>query len=226
MIAIIVISLFALIGAVYTIYVWQRNPSDDTGNHYISAPHFKEGLFARADASLPLVKQAERTGAKKTELLERARNGDLDALSLARQTGDESAYAAVLDVLIDSSQHERLSALVSHVSKSSDLRANKRLAQLLLETWKAAPDTGTTIELIHIAALSDDPDTYGEAVDATLGLWRSGNLPWFRPEELAELFFSEYWVIAPEARSGGAGFALKHKLLGIRRELESAPFAH
>jgi hypothetical protein len=130
-------------------------------------------------------------------------------------------YADVLDGLVEwaSERQENLAALVSLVSKSNELRANKQLAQRLIETWKTAPDRRSTTEMIHIAALSDDAQTYEQAVEAALEVWRSGRLPGFRPEELVELFVSQYWVIAPEARRGGVGFALKRRLLGVRREL-------
>ena len=75
--------------------------------------------------------------------------------------------------------------------------------------------------MIHIAALTDDAETYEQAIEAAIEVWRSGGLPGFSPEQLVELFVSQYWIIAPEAKRGGVGFALKRRLLGIRRELAS-----
>jgi len=220
MIAIIVISFLALIGAVFTIYVWQRTPSDGNGNPVLPAPHFK-GLFDRTDAALLVEEQLETIASKRQKLLELARSGALNALAEAHSTRDAMLYADVLSALAEwaSERQENLAALVSHISKSNELRANKQLAQLLIETWKTAPDRRSTTEMIHIAALSDDAETYEQAIEAGLEFFRSGQLPWFKPEELAELFVSQYWVIAPEARRGGVGFALKRRLSGIRREL-------
>jgi len=223
MIAIIVISFLALIGAAFTIYLWQRTPSDATGNRVLPAPHF-EGLFDRPDATLLVEEQQQRIASNRQTLIELARSGDLNALTQAHSTHDAELYADALDALVEWAcvRQENLAALVSHVSKSGELRANRQLARHVIETWKTAPDRRSTTEMIHIAALSDDAETYEQAVEAGLEFFRSGKLPWFKPEELAELFVSQYWVIAPEARRGGVGFALKRRLLGVRRELATA----
>ena len=223
MIAIIVISLLALIGAVFTFYLWQRTPSENSPGDP-AFPHFAGGLFDRPDAKPLLDSQEEGIADGRRKLIERAKAGDLAALSEASSTRNAESYAETLNALIEwaSASQENLAALVSHVSKSIELRANKQLAQLLIQMWKKAPDRRSTTQVIYIAALSDDPETYELAVESTLELWRLRELPWFTPGELAELLVSQYWVIAPEARRGGPGFALKHRLLNIRRELETA----
>lgn len=220
MIAIIVISFLALIGTVFSIYLWRRTPSDATDNRVLPAPH-SVGLFDRPDATLLAEGRQQTIASKRRQLRELARSGDLNALTEAHSAHDLVLYADVLDGLVEwaSERQENLAALVSLVSKSNELRANKQLARRLIETWTTAPDRRSTTEMIHIAALSDDAETYEQAFETVLEFWRSGRLPGFRPEELVELFVSQYWVIAPEARRGGVGFALKRRLLGVRREL-------
>ena len=56
----------------------------------------------------------------------------------------------------------------------------------------------------------------------TIEAWRSGKLSDFKPEELMTLVKSQYWELASEARSGGAGYALKRKLAVVRRNLAAA----
>ena len=221
MIAIIVISLLALIAAAFSIYLWQRTPqSDETGNRVLPAPHVV-GLFDPPDAIVLVDEQQQTIASNRQTLLELAGSGDLNALAQARLTNDGELYADVLDNLVEwsSERQENQEALVSHISKSNKLRANKRLAQRLIETWKTLPDRRSTTEMIHIAALADDAETYEQALEAALECWRRGKLAQFSAEELVALFVSQYWVIAPEARRGGEGFALKRRLLGVRREL-------
>ena len=157
-------------------------------------------------------------------MLELAKAVDLNSLSAAQATHDAKLYADVLNALFEwaSDRQENLAALVSHISKSNELRASRQLAQRLIEICKTAPDRRSTTAMIHIAALSDDAETYEQAIETALEVWRSGRLPGLNPDELVELFISQYWVIAPEARRGGVGFALKRRLLGIRRELATA----
>ena len=221
MIAIIVIAFLALIGAALTIFLKQRTPSDATGNHVLQPPHF-EGLFDRPDAASLI--EEPTAGDRKEGLLELARAGNLNALSAAHAIHDARFYADVMAALSEWAfeRQENLTALVSHISKSNELRATRPLAQRMIETCKTAPDRRSTTAMIHIAALADDAETYEQAIETVLEVWRSGRLPGLSPEELAELIVSQYWVIAPEARRGGVGFALKRRLLGIRRELAMA----
>jgi hypothetical protein len=220
MIAIIIISFLALITAALAIFLKRGTLPDPGSNRVLEAPNFR-GLFDHSDAP-PLVKEPDARDSRQ-QLLELARAGDLNALSAAHASQDSLLYADVVDALSErAKRQEDLAALVSHISKSNDLRATRQLAQRLIENLKAAPDRRSTTAMIHIAALSDDAETYERAIETALELWRSGRLAGFSPEELAELFVSQYWVISPEARSGGVAFALKRRLSGIRRELATA----
>jgi hypothetical protein len=92
----------------------------------------------------------------------------------------------------------------------------------LIGYWRDNVDRRSTTQMMHIAALSDDPGVYEQAVEIVLEHWRSGKLQQFSVDELIALFESQYWILALEARRGGAGFALKRKLVEIRRELAAA----
>lgn len=225
MVAIIVICFLALTLAALTSHLWRRPPSGANPDRELTPPRFA-GLFADADSSATQAeaKDLAETSRLRAALLDRARAGDLTALSETHSMGDAGLYGKVLDALIDSASDspERFRALVAHISKSNELRGNKRLAEHLLAAWEtaeAAPDRRSTIEMLHIAALSDDAVVYQHAVELVISHWQKGELIEFNPEELIELFDSQFWILAPDARHGGAGFALKRKLAGVRREL-------
>lgn len=225
MVVIIVISFFVLIGAAFSLYLWQRPALDENADSDLP-PRSLAGLFEQDSVGEELAQPQDATSAtsRQAELMERAGSGDRQTLSEAHAAGNAGLYGDVLNALVESiaDRQENFRALVSHISKSTELRANKALAERVMQSWKTAPDRRSTAEMIHIAALSDDAETYERAVEAALEFWRSGSLPGFTPEELVELFVSQYWVIAPEARRGGVGFALKRRLLGVRRELATA----
>lgn len=220
MVLIIFIAFLALIGAVFLIYVVQSRPTQREIDPIPPLRHF-DGLFESNRIVAPV--DLQHTDAGRQNFLDRARRGDLKALGDARDTRDEALYCEVLNAIVDwaAESQEKLEALVSHI-KSNELRGNKRLAQRVVENWKAAPGRRSTIEMIHIAALSDDAETYAQAVDDVMDLWRRGYLARLSSDELVELFVSQFWVIAPESRRGGRGYALKRRLLGLRRELASA----
>jgi hypothetical protein len=226
MVAIIVISFLALAAAAFTIYLSERvriTPGVDDD----LPPVPSRGLFADDGASeAALIEAEQRTKAsnRRGKLLERARSGDLQALAEAHADGDATLYGNVLDALSEwgFERQENFIALVSHISKSNELRANQQMAQRVIEAWKTEPDGRSTTEMLHIAALSDDAATYEQAIESVFSFWQRGRLSEFSPEELVELLESHYWILSLEARRGGAGFALKRKLAGVRRELAAA----
>lgn len=221
MLIFILIAFVTLILAAFALRLWQRTSLDRSSDREIAPPAF-EGLFpATPEASSDAVAALSNRIAALTD---RARRGDLEALSESSAAGDPVLYGEVMDALVEaaSNSQEILSALVKHMSTSNAMRGNKRLAELLMEKWKANPDAPSTAEMLHGAALSDDAAAYERAVEAASSLWHSGRLPRLSAGELVDLVESQYWILAPEARRGGAGFALKTRLAELRRELATA----
>jgi hypothetical protein len=224
MIVIIAISFFVILVAAFGAYR-RRLRLGATGDRQLAPSRF-EGLFAHQVSALEPAElgNAVNASAARTELIERSRGGDQETLSEANSTGDAVLYGEVLDGLIEATagSQESFAALLSRISKSNELRANKRLAQLSIDSWKTSPDRRSTAQMLHIAALSDDSTVYEQAVELVFEYWQRGSLEQYSGEELVALFESQYWILAPEARRGGAGFALKRRLAGIRRELATA----
>ena len=149
--------------------------------------------------------------------------GDLETLGEAQSEGNSSLYPETLDALTSwaEQRQENLAALVSRISKGEGLRSSARLAQLMIEAYKKSPDRRSTIEMIHIAALSDDLHWFEKAVDSALNHWRAGAAA-MSAKELGDVIESEYWVLAPEATNSGSGYILRLKLADVRRELAAA----
>lgn len=219
MVAVIVICFLALTAAAY--YFWLRPPYGGNPDSELAPPRFA-GLFSSEQMpALEADPKATEALRLQADLVDRARAEDLTTLSEAHSLEDRELYCQVLDALIESAgdNHETFRALVSHISKSNELRGNKKLAEHLILLWESAPDRRSTVEMMHIAALSDDALVYQRAVELIIAHWQKGQLKEFSPDELIELFESQFWILSPGARLGGAGFALKRKLAGIRREL-------
>ena len=221
MVLIIFIAVLALIGAVFLIYAVQSRLTHREIDPIPPSRHF-DGLF-ESNRTIAPVDAQQQTNERRQHLLDRARRGEFKALGEAKDVSNQALYTDVLDALVDWSaeSQEKLEALVSHI-KSNELRANKRLAKRVIENWRTVPGRRSTIEMIHITALSDDAEIYAHAVDEVMDLWRRGYLAQLSSDDLVELFVSQFWVIAPESRRGGGGYALKRRLLGLRRELASA----
>lgn len=233
MIAVIVICFLALTVTALSFYVWARPQSGANPDREIAPPRFA-GLFpiGKSPAAQSETRETEARRLR-TDLIERAGAGDLSTLSEADSIEDAALYCKVLDALIGSASDnpaddERFRALVSRISKSDKLRGNKRLAERVMAAWETTevtPDRRSTIKMMHIAALSDDAVFYQHAMELVIAHWQQGRLVEFSPEEMIELFDSQFWILAPEARRGGAGFALKRRLAGVRRELATTTHA-
>jgi hypothetical protein len=227
MIAILVIIFITLAAGALTLFGLRRPPASKHQERVLPPPGAR-GLFSGPSsengAGRAVGEKSINASSHDAELIERARKGDVTALSDAHATGNDELYRGALDELIRhaAGRQESLSALVSHVSKSAELRANIALAEEALAIWRAAPGRRSTLEALHIAALSDDAATYQRAIEEVLAMWKGGRLAGISAGELLTLIESEYWVLASEARLGGAGFALKRRLADVRRRLAAA----
>jgi hypothetical protein len=100
-----------------------------------------------------------------------------------------------------------------------DREAKRQLAQQFIEVWQVSPDRASTAKMLHLAALSDDADTYRSAIETTLRVWRNGGIPDLSAAELQQLLNSEFWLLSSSTRNSGAGFVLKRTLSLAKREL-------
>ena len=71
-----------------------------------------------------------------------------------------------------------------------------------------------------IAALSNDAETYRQAVEVVLNSWRDGKPQDLSAVELQSIINGEFWLLSSNTRSSGAGFVLKRTLATAKRELE------
>jgi hypothetical protein len=158
----------------------------------------------------------------------RAAAVDLSALEDAQRTNDAALYRVVLNELVErvAKSDEKLRTLVAYIEGHSALRGSAELAEVYSAIWQETPDRATTPTMLHLAALSDDPDTYRKAAEIACLFWQSGQLPQFSGEELRELIDSQYWMLSSDARRTGAGFILKQRLTNLRNELASATTAN
>ena len=221
---IITIALFILLAAGFSLYSLKSARSRRAVDWQLPKPAF-DGLFPAPDvASATDQSMVDTPAYRRAKLLDRARGGDLGTLSEASAASDPRLYQDVLNALFESASNNReaLGALVSRITDGTELRANKRLAEYVIEEWKANPDAASTGQMAHIAALSDDAATYEQVVDLIVFYWKSGRLPQLSADQLIEIVESQYWLLSHEARHGGEGFALKIKFVKLRRELATA----
>jgi len=228
MVTFLITSFFILAFAAIAIYFWQK-PAASTEAQALPPPPPGRALFgngttegqalALADAKEQAKAAAEQL---RNELLERARNGDKSTLSEALNLGNGQLYKETLGLLVDEADSDpKLLSLVSYVTRH-ELPVNESLAASVIASYKRAPDRNSTAKTLHIAALSDDPVIYQNAVEAVMQFWRTGQLIEVSATELRSILDGEFWILSSATRSSGAGFLLKRTLANARRELEAA----
>ena len=225
MVTFLITSLFILAFAAIAIYFWQK-PAASTEAQALPPPPPGRALFvdgttegqalALADANQQANLAAEQL---RKELLERARNGDKSTLS---EVANSQMYKETLSLLVDGADSDpKLLSLVSYVTRH-ELPVNESLAASVIASYKSAPDRNSTAKTLHIAALSDDPVIYQNAVEVVMQFWRTGQLDGVSATELRSILDGEFWILSSATRSSGAGFLLKRTLANARRELEAA----
>ena len=216
MVTLLITSVFVFGLLAIAVYFWQK-AANTSQTIELPLPPPPTGLFPDVEpAQLP-----SSIEDPKTALIESAGKGDKNALVQANALNDSELYNEVLDIFVTQIDSEpKLLSLVSHVTRN-ELPVTKALAQKAMDYWKDSPDRHSTAKMLHLAALSDDAETYRQAVEVALKSWRDGKLPDLSAEELHSLINGEFWVLSSNTRSSGAGFVLKRTLSTAKRELET-----
>ncbi|MBD0370467.1 MAG: hypothetical protein ICV60_06495 [Pyrinomonadaceae bacterium] len=227
MVTVLITSFLLLAAIIYAAYRWQQTPSSRSAHedHTLPPQPGWSGLFG--EETINRQKQLTRAAEvaedekRRAEILSRAALGERSALADARATNDAALYDEVLSALVERADSDkRLLALVSYMLRETPpLGVNRRLAERFMETWKQAPDRGSTAKMLHVVALADDASLYQHAIEAALDFWKRNLIPDLSAEELRQLSESEYWILSQQERSSGQGFILKLKLAALRRQL-------
>lgn len=223
MVTLLVTSFLLIAGITYAIYLWQRPSSKGTAEALLPPPAGGVSLFGDEPAPRELAAgESVRDEEGRRALLARAEAGDKTALEEAAT--DPALYDEVLNALVERAGSDKnLLALVSHVSRGDGrLRISRRLAERFIESYRRAPDRMTTMKVLHVAARANDAGVYQAAVETAYQFWRDRRLTGISADELRQLVEGEFWLLAPEVRSSGAGFLLKRTLARIRRQLVAA----
>ena len=215
MVTLLITSVFVFGLIAIAIFFWQK-AANTSQPIELPLPPPPAGLFSDfKPAELP-----SPTEDPKKAVIESATKGDKDALAQAHAFNDSTFYEEVLNLFIAQIDSEpKLLSLVSHVTRT-ELPVTKALAQRSIDYWKLSPDKNSTAKMLHLAALSDDAETFSNAVEIALSSWRNGKLPDVSAVELQSLINGEFWVLSSNTRSSGAGFVLKRTLATAKRELE------
>lgn len=223
MIALFIIAFVLLAATAYTFYR-RQHASPDYRAELESRHATPRSLFEHQAEHTPLdgAAQAHRELEERNALwLKRASEGDSTTLAEAERANDPALYGRVLNnlVLWAEASEANLRSLAAFINNDSGLRGSPELAAAYTKLWQQQPDRQTTAQLLHLAALADDANTFEQAVVAVSDWLRQSHADELRPDELLALIESEYWVLSSEARRAGAGFLLKQRLTSLREEL-------
>ena len=197
------------------IYFWQK-PANNTETIELPTAVQPRTLFSDVQP-VPALTQPENNHHDEEVLISRAANGDLDALIDAKGL---DIYSDVLnEAVLHAWPDAKLLALASKVSRN-DLPVNRALAEAMMRAFGNSPNRDTAAKMLHFAALADDAELYGKAIELCLGFKQEGKLNDITGTELLALFNGEFWLLSSPVRSSGTGFVLKRTLSSARRELE------
>ena len=223
--AVFIITLIFLAAIAYSLYRKQQ----ELGSYHADkelGPVRPRSLFEDSPEAVARLRQLpeelSRAGdERRAGMLARAAEGDYAVLAEAHRAHDVSLYGALLGELLARAapSEDDVRELASFIATDKELRASAALSDAYIGLWQESPDLTTTARMLHLAALADDADAFGRAVDAVVAASREGRLPQVSAGDLRALIESEFWVMTTDARVTGAGFVLKQRLAGLRDEL-------
>jgi hypothetical protein len=200
MVTVLVTSFLLLVVISFAVYRWQRSEPGDHVNRALRTPAVFSGLFADSvseeSARLNSAQAEEALKEKRRLLLQRAADGDRETLIDAYQSSDATLYDELLTALVCRAENaKQVFALASYVVRHDGLPVNVKLAEAFTESWKNAPDRRTTPEMLHVAALTGDAGFYQQAIELASQFSHEKMLVDLRPDELAQLIESEFWLL-------------------------------
>jgi len=179
-------------------------------------------LFADSEYEFALQLKDEAEARFREELKQCASAGDLQVLVDERFPKEPDFYDSVISLLLESCETEDcVFNLARFVAANESLRFTESLGARYLEECKSSTSSVSCSELLHFAALTNDPILYQNACEWVIEEWKRGAFAGVRARDLLGLIEAEQWTISAVARSSGAGFVLKRSLNTFRRELQS-----
>ena len=118
-------------------------------------------------------------------------------------------------------------------TREEKLRAEAKLAEearrILVEkaekvsefekTWNIAPDRKKTIELLFLAAASENAKIFSEISENVIKLWRENRIENLTAQDLADLLDSHFRILPQQERTSGVLFWLREEIQNLRREV-------
>src|SRR5689334_17890835 len=89
-----------------------------------------------------------------------------------------------------------LSAEQPAIQENDEREAKRAAAREFIERWKESPDRTSTANMLHLAADTDDAETYNNAAELALNALEEGKLPDLPAAELHNLINNEYWLLS------------------------------
>lgn len=86
--------------------------------------------------------------------------------------------------------------------------------------WHIAPDRKKTIELLFLAARSENAKTFSEISENVIKLWRESRIENLKAKDLADLLDSHFRTFPQQERTSGVGFWLKEEIKNLRSQSE------
>jgi hypothetical protein len=183
------------------------------------------GLFVPSEAEIKRLQADEKAlllsknqANSNENLRRRIKDGDFSALIEAQESEDANLYEELLWILLEK---DDFSELLTFFRQHDKLPVSRLMLENLRMIWCEYPTRQATIDYLHFAARSPSIELFSEAVDEIVEFWQTERLPMFSAEHLKLLIESEFWTLAADEKSSGAGFLLKQKLAGLRLKLST-----
>ena len=95
------------------------------------------------------------------------------------------------------------------------------LAKEFRSIWLNAPDRRGTAELLRLASMGENAETFSEISENVIKVWQDEKITGLTAADLADLLDSHFRLLPQQEMASGALFWLKQEIAALRREPEN-----
>ncbi len=88
------------------------------------------------------------------------------------------------------------------------------------QIWRAAPNTSNTVELLRLAAASENAKVFSQTAENVLQIWRENKIENLTSTDLADLLDSHLRILPQQERFSGAAFWIRQEINCLRGKSE------
>lgn len=121
---------------------------------------------------------------------------------------------------LERAERTRLNALEEQKREDLLVQKKERVYEFQ-KIWSEASNVKNTLELLTLAASSENGNLFSEIAEKVLSFWKEDQIKNLSAKDLADLLDSHFRTLPQQERTSGAMFRLKEEIAELRQKSEA-----